>query len=226
MLENRPLFLKIITALHEAEVLENLVLIGSWCLPIYSRHFNDPPEIPLLRTVDIDFLIPNPPRIKAKADLPALLKRFGFDEAYSPLGGFSKFVHPELEIEFLTPERGRGKDKPYQIEALKISAQGLRYLGLAQDFSIELPYEGIKVRVPEPGAFVLLKILTSGKRPDRAKQERDMSTAKQLGEYLIRRPGESARLREIFAILPRPWQSSILKVCKELSPAIFEALTP
>jgi hypothetical protein len=51
-------------------------------------------------------------------------------------------------------------------------------------------------------------------------------TARELGEYLVSRPGEKARLLEIFHALPLTRQSSILRVCKDISATIFEALAP
>ena len=49
------------------------------------------------------------------------------------LTGYTKYVHPELELEFLIAELGRGKgNKPYEIPKLHINAQGLRFLNLLQ----------------------------------------------------------------------------------------------
>ena len=51
------LVLGILKSLHEADVLSEMMLIGSWCLPLYKRYFDNSPLIPLLRTIDIDFMI-------------------------------------------------------------------------------------------------------------------------------------------------------------------------
>jgi len=50
-------------------------------------------------------------------------------------------VHPELELEFLTPELGRGKNKPYELPKLHINAQGLRYLNLLQSNVLKIKYK-------------------------------------------------------------------------------------
>ena len=58
MSEQRRLSLKVLKEFHKAGVLKDLVLIGSWCHYFYRAYFNDAPEIPLVRTLDLDFLIP------------------------------------------------------------------------------------------------------------------------------------------------------------------------
>jgi hypothetical protein len=75
-------------------------------------------------------------------------------------------VHPDLEIQFLTPALGRGKDSPYSIKQLGINAEGLRYLTLLQNYCFEIKHEGITLWLPEPEAFVLQKILASQERND------------------------------------------------------------
>ena len=62
------LFNNVINTLIDNEVLENLILIGGWCQYFYKIYFNNAPEIPVLRTMDIDFLIPRPVRIKNDVD--------------------------------------------------------------------------------------------------------------------------------------------------------------
>ena len=39
-----------------------------------------------------------------------------------------KLDHPELILEFLVPERGKGIDKPYPLPRLGINATTLRFL--------------------------------------------------------------------------------------------------
>lgn len=216
--DNRDLFEEVLSVLHRSGVLQELVLLGSWCLAVYREYFGHSPEIPLLRTLDVDFLIPNPPKITNSTDVPNLLEQLDFDAKYSVLGGFCKFVHPDLEIEFLTPEMGRGRSTPYKVPALRIVAQGLRYISLAQKHATAMHYKGVPVRVPEPAAFVLLKFLTSSKRKGAAKQERDILTAIQLTEFLLRDPSQTVKLLEIYSSLPDKWQTSIYRIVQNTYP--------
>ena len=60
---------KVLNALQAAGVLNELVIAGSWCQYYYRILFDEAPEIPLIRTTDIDFLIPSPQKIKKKLDV-------------------------------------------------------------------------------------------------------------------------------------------------------------
>jgi hypothetical protein len=75
------LFLKIIEKLDTGNVLQQIVLIGSWVLPIYRTYFDDDPEIPILRTTDVDFLLEMPPNIQVTFDIPLALSELGFEPA-------------------------------------------------------------------------------------------------------------------------------------------------
>jgi hypothetical protein len=59
MEENYELLAKVLNELQRQEVLSELVLVGSWCQYYYRILFNDAPEVPLVRTVGVDFLVPN-----------------------------------------------------------------------------------------------------------------------------------------------------------------------
>ena len=185
MRNKETLFRDLLGRLHSEKILQNIILIGNWVLPIYRHYFNNAPEIPLLRTTDIDFLIPNPPKIRKTADVPKILEEFGFEQVFSVIGDFSKFVHPQLEIEFIIPELGKGSNKAYWVKELNISAQPLRYLHLIQKFTLEIKYLSFEITVPEPAVFVLLKFLLIIKRKDKRKIDKDIYTAKELADYLI-----------------------------------------
>ncbi len=46
---------------------KKFILVSSWCHYFYQFLFDGVPEIPLLRTTDIDFLVPNPVHIERKS---------------------------------------------------------------------------------------------------------------------------------------------------------------
>ncbi|MDZ7837589.1 MAG: hypothetical protein U5N58_06360 [Actinomycetota bacterium] len=101
--------------------------------------FPNAPEIPLLRTLDIDFLIPNPPRIKKEVNIPEISESFDLMPLHNYLTGYTKYVHPELEVESSIPDLGKGKgNEPYRIPKLHINAQGLRFPNLLQSHTIEI----------------------------------------------------------------------------------------
>lgn len=72
MEEKYELLAAVLKELQKKGVLDGLVFVGSWCLYYYRILFDDAPEIPLLRTTDIDFLVPNPANFKTKVDVKEL----------------------------------------------------------------------------------------------------------------------------------------------------------
>ncbi|MFP4484857.1 MAG: hypothetical protein ACLFO1_08390 [Spirochaetaceae bacterium] len=164
MENGEDLFLSVIDRFAKGGVLSDIVLVGSWVLPIYRVYFRDAPEIPVLRTTDVDFLVGMPPRIEREFDVPAALYELGFEPQWSLQGDYCKYAHPDMEVEFL---------------------------------------------VPEPEAFVLLKLLVIPRRTDHAKLEKDALAARSVGEYLLAHDERRARLRDLLAGLPRGWQKTI-----------------
>jgi hypothetical protein len=224
MNEQYTLFKKLLAELNKVEILPHLILIGSWCLFVYRTYYHDTSEIPLLRTVDIDFLIPRPFKFTGEINIHDLLKKLGFDERFSSMSGQIKYVHPELEVEFLTPELGKGSHEPYKVKSLHLNAQQLRYLTLLQNFTLTIPFENIHVTVPEPAAFVLHKFILTKKRANMKKYEKDLQAAVELGEFLTRKSHEQKRMKDIFITLPAGWQKIILEVTEHTSPTIYQLL--
>jgi len=219
--ENTNFFVKTLLALHNAGALRELILVGSWCHHLYRIYFNNAPEIPIIRTLDIDFLIPNPARIKQEISIPEILTSLDFIPLHNYITGLTKYIHPELELEFLTPDLGRGKGStPYNIPKLHINAQGLRYLNLIQDHILEIEY----IKVPEPAAYVLHKFIVFELRNQEAKQERDLYSAKAITEFLIGNDNQNQKLVNIFYSLPLKWQKKILKNTKLHYKSLYDFL--
>ena len=219
------LFFRLIRKLDAGGVLQRIVLIGSWALPVYRCYFDDDPEIPLLRTTDVDFLIGKPPRITSTFDVHGALSELGFEPEWAAYGGYCKYVHIDMEVEFLIPEQGAGENHAVAVDQLNVVAQPLRYLTLAYDRSMVVLFRGFRIRVPEPEAFVLLKLLVLPRRKDNAKTAKDAQTAKALGEFLINRPERRVILADLFAELPKGWQKTIRKVAGEHVPILSDLLS-
>lgn len=160
------LFLDVLRRFQSAGLLKELVLIGSWCQHFYRSYFTGQRYTPAIRTRDIDFLVPLPVRIKKRFDVVSMLKNEGFVVSFSGDAGYMRLMHPEMIVEFLVPEKGRGSDKPYPLPQLGINAQPLRFLDyLVQNtISIETEGKGIRIKVPHPAAFGLHKLIISTRR--------------------------------------------------------------
>lgn len=217
------LFLNTLNVLEKAGVLEDIILIGSWCHYFYRVYFSNAQEIPLLRTLDIDFLIPNPPKIHKDVNIPEILETLDFVSFHDYLTGYTKYVHPELELEFLIADLGRGKgNKPYEIPKLHINAQGLRFLNLLQSHTIKIEYENVNVMVPEPAAYVLHKFIIQERRLNKEKQKRDLLSAKEIGEFLLQNKTQQKKITEIFNSLPGKWQKLVLRNLKDNSKLLYD----
>jgi hypothetical protein len=225
MEEKYKLLSAVLKELQEKGVLDGLVIVGSWCQYYYRILFDNAPEIPLLRTLDIDFLVPNPSKFKTKVDVSDLLNLLGFDSDFDYSTGLVKYVHPDLEIQFLTPALGRVKDTPYEIKKLNINAEGLTYMKMLQDYKFTMTHDGVSIWLPEPEAYSLHKILISHKRKNPAKREKDLMAAKSIGELCLEYETRKERLKTIYDHMPKKWQKTVSGIVKQLSPEMFSFLT-
>lgn len=224
MEENYELLTAVLKELQAKGVLDGLVIVGSWCQYYYRALFDSAPEIPLLRTMDIDFLVPNPSMFKTKVDVSQLLNQLGFDSDFDYNTGLVKYVHPDLEIQFLTPALGQAKDTPHEIRQLNINAEGLTYMKMLQDHKINMTHDGVTIWLPEPEAYTLHKALISSKRKDPTKKEKDLMAVKSIGELCLDYDPRRERLKSIYDDLPKRWQCAISSVLKHLSPKIYSFL--
>ena len=191
--EQFEILLTVLRKFQEAGILTDLMPIGSWCLQFYRYHFENPEKLPAFRTLDVDFLIPHASRIKIKVDVPEILKKEGFAPTYNRSSGIVKYNHKELQVEFLVPELGKGGDIAREIKNLNINAVALRYLTLLLDYPLLVNYGGLQIRVPEPAAFALHKLIISQRRKNKEKQKTDLEMAKGLLGFLFERPNEVGR---------------------------------
>ena len=208
MASQRTLCHSVLARLAKAGVLEDLVLVGSWCLEGYKSYFGRKMPLTTLRTRDIDFLVPRPTQLRTSVDVPALLEELGFVTDFHR-GGYIRFIHPELIVEFLVPERGRGTDHPVRVPQLKVNAQALRFLSALAEDTVTATLEGVQVRMPHPAAFALHKLLIAPRRPAHTgKHAKDVDAAIAVLEAL-RVHGETESVKHHFASMPPRWQARI-----------------
>lgn len=217
MEEKYKLLSAVLRELQGKGVLDGLVIVGSWCQYYYRILFDNAPEIPLVRTMDIDFLVPNPSRFKHQVDVSDLLNSLGFDSDFDYSTGLVKYIHPDFEIQFLTPALGRAKESPYEIKKLNINAEGMSYMKMLQDYKFSMTHEGVTVWLPEPEAYCLQKILISPKRKEPAKREKDLSAAISIGELCLSHESHRERLKAIYHGMPKKWQRLVLEILKQHS---------
>ena len=134
------LCLEVLRRLSRSGVLKDIILVGSWCLPFYRDYFSTTRYSPIIRTRDVDLLVLFPRNIHARVDIPGLLKDMGFVMRHRGSKGYIRLEHPDLMVEFLSPERGSGIDEPIDIPKLGVNAQALRYLNFWSVMSLPLTW--------------------------------------------------------------------------------------
>jgi hypothetical protein len=205
------LCLEVLRRFNKAGILDGLILIGSWCLYFYKDYFENIPYIDMatIRTRDIDFLVPLSASIKKEVDVPKLLKNLGFVIDFKGVNGYIKLDHPDLILEFLVPEKGRGSDKPYRLPQLGMNATPLRFLNFLTDNVIHIKVEDFYINAPHPANFALHKLIIFSRRSKEDKALKDKNAAIGVLKALFNK-GETRIVKSIFNSMLQKWQKKIL----------------
>lgn len=206
--------LEVLNKLSQKGVLGHLILIGSWSSYFYKYYFNDNKYIPFIKTRDIDFLVPTPFRLKKKIDIEKVLGSLGFVLDFKGNKGYIRLIHPDLFIEFLVAERGKGIDKPYPLPNLGINAVALRFLDFLSDNTIKVKVKNFYLTLPHPANFVLHKLIIFQRRTREEKAMKDRQAAIEILKALINK-NEVNIIRKVFYSVPQKWQKKIIKGLEE-----------
>ena len=206
------LCLEILRRFNKAGVLNDFILIGSWCVYFYKDYFSNVPYIDqaTIKTRDIDFLINNPAGIRQEVNVPTLLKDLGFVTTFKGSRGYLKLDHPDLLLEFLVPEKGRGTDKPVHLPKLGMNAVALRFLSFLSANTIKVKVEDFHVTLPHPANFALHKLIIFQRRLKQDKAVKDRNIAIEILKSLIDK-GESPIIKQVFSPIPKKWQARVIK---------------
>ena len=161
--------------------LDRVVIVGGWAHQLYRLHPRAQKlDYPPLTTLDADIAVPA--KLPAEGqDIRERLLAHGFTEEFLGddhppathyrLGGEASSFYAE----FLTPLTGSDYDRKQKrkatIEIAGITSQQLRYIDILLSHSWSLDLTTATVKVANPVAFLVQKILIHGKREreDRAK---------------------------------------------------------
>jgi hypothetical protein len=209
------LCINVLRQLDKAGVLKHVVLVGSWCGLFYKDYLHGASYHPLLKTRDLDLLIPRPSDIKSRVDVPLLLKEYGFVVGFSGLEGFIRLEHPQLIVEFLVPEKGRETTTPYPLPKLGINAQALRFLEFLSKDTLVVEIQDVKITLPHPARFALHKLIISHRRTAGEKTQKDIEAAVSILRALIQKGSEES-IRDVFNEMPRRWKSMVKKAAQKI----------
>ena len=217
------LCVEVLRRLDKAGVLKHIILVGSWCTLFYEKYFRGVEYTASLKTRDIDFLIWRPSAIRQSIDVPELLKDLGFVTGFTGSQGYIRLEHPQLIVEFLVPEKGRGTNKPYRLPQLGLNAQALRFMELLSQNTISVEVEGMTVTVPHPANFGLHKLLVYQRRPTVEKTLKDIEAGVRVLKALTAK-GEADITRGVFGSMAKGWQSRIKESIKSFSDEALSAI--
>ncbi|NLI11467.1 MAG: hypothetical protein GX425_02285 [Peptococcaceae bacterium] len=191
-------FWETIALLDAQGILADLILIGSWVEYIYAESNYFRGFQPSIRTIDLDFLIPNIRRPAKKVPLCDVMERHGFmtQQRRDGLIKFSKVEGP-LDVEFLVREMGHGQVEPYTVEGLGIKATGLRHLDSLSQWTTVLVIRSFQLRVPLPEAYVLHKLVINNRRQE-MKKKKDLMSIEELLPFIKGSEKNLAKLKEIY----------------------------
>lgn len=208
---------EVLFRLDRSKVLDDLVLVGGWCVYFYREYYFKKSFISPFRTPDLDFLVPHPDRLHSQTDIPGLLEDLGFVQDFRGDQGYLQLSHPDLRIEFLVHEKGRGDAGPVALKAWKMNAQPLRFMDVLLSRTVELKVGYVKIRVPHPACFSFQKLIISSRRTGRSahKAENDRKSAIEVLGELLGGKDEGWIIKDVFAKLGQKQQRQILKMLSD-----------
>jgi tetratricopeptide (TPR) repeat protein len=214
--EKYELFTEVLKRLEKAGVLNELMIAGSWNIFLYDSYFGkDAGKIPPIRTTDVDFLVPRPFKMTGKIDLPEILKDLGYIVQFKGSEGFIKLLHPDLLIEFIVPEKGRGVDnKPVPLPGMGVNASALRFMNILYENIMTITYEGVKVNIAHPAALAFHYLMIYPRRKNKEKAEKNFDHAIAILNLLIEKK-KTKEMLDIFNKLHENWRKEIIELLEK-----------
>ena len=211
------LFLEVLRRLQKAGLLKDVILIGSWTTVFYKAYFKGFQRLRkyALVTRDLDLLVDYPDKVKGRIDIPHLLEDLGFVVSFIGSKGYIHLIHPDLIVEFLTPERGRGVEGPVPLKNWGMNATALRFLDFLVKDTITVMLDGIGVALPHPARFAMHKLVVAQRRTKKDKAEKDNLIAIDILNDLVD-AGEDELIRLVYKEFSSLWQKKILAAVKGL----------
>jgi hypothetical protein len=212
--EKFELLYSVLSSLHKAGVLSDCVLIGSWCQDFYRHLWGNPFQIPAATTTDADLLIPKKMKFKLTADVAGIMQENGFKLDFFH-NGLMKFIHEDFKFEFLTEAGAKADETVFTFKNLNLTAQELHFMNIPLSYNFIIPFRDISIRLPEPEAFALHKLIISQRRRNVEKREKDLSAAEGLFAYFATKESHRARLKHILEEFPKGWRKKVDEALKK-----------
>jgi hypothetical protein len=200
---------------------DGVELVGSWCFFMYQLHCGVK-GLPL-KTLDVDFLVPRPFLSRKTIDLVPVLQSLGFTREHNTDGSIY-FQHPELKLEFITPEKGKGQTRPLEVKPLGLKMPPLRFLDRLFDEPMQLKEAGVTFNLPNPTAYALHKLILGQRRKKVPKRLKDIEQAVYV--LAILNPGKVAKDLADYPPNWRKWIIASLRQAREQMPEEMAVIDP
>ena len=175
-------FLKFLKLLNDNDIIEDVILVGSWAEFLYFKNGILPAEnADEFKTLDIDFLLENLRKPTPPKNLLALAKSEGYLIESDILTGTTKLLGERLQIEFLISKKGAGFENTLKTN-LGVTAQALRHLEMLLEYPVTTKYLCYDVTIPLPEAYVVHKMIINPERG--SKSRKDIRAIENLIPYL------------------------------------------
>ena len=205
MIDNEKQFKQVLEVLNNEGILDNVILIGSWCLLLYKTIFEN--FEPNIRTIDVDFFIPDVKSIKEKSCLIKSFKDINYDIVHDTLTKKSTFISPDgFELEFLT-KLNRKQLTCVKVGDTNIFAESLSYVDIFVSNYIIVNYGDLLVKVASPGSYVLQKLLINKYRS--TKSEKDIASVRHVLQYIEMSKKYKDDFVTLYISLPKKWKKIV-----------------
>ncbi len=203
-------FERFLSCLKEAECLDYVIIIGSWAEYVYQESGLLHSFEATMKTLDLDFLIPNLRKPAKKVDLVKIAKKYQFIYDEHADDRTSRFYgRDEFEVEFLIQQRGSGVLSSVKSH-IGVYPMQLTHLDMLSTFSTKVPYESFEVWIPWPEAYVTHKMIINTRRGMKAAA--DHEKIEHLMPYLNRE-----KVRLIFNSLTKKEQGLFMSFQKDFN---------
>jgi len=170
------------------DYLSEIIIGGGWVPLIYYHYLLADKSREPIRTRDIDLMVKLKLPVIGSKTVDQLLMEAGFRPNFKsretpPVICYEGNIDGhEVEIEFLTDQRGAKEDVVIEVQK-GLSAQSLRFISIPLNNVIEVEINDIpvmdglsplKVKIPSPGAYIFHKGLVFSRRKEKQKKAKDL----------------------------------------------------
>ena len=204
---NNELLIEIFTVLNKENLLDKVIIVGSWAVYFYQFVYQDFEAN--VRTTDIDFYVPFPTNFKEKLGLIRAFRDINYDVRSDTLTKKVVFFSPdEFELEFITGLT-RQNFPTVRLGNTSIFAESLPHLDLFNHYQLKYFFEGMLITLASPPAYLIQKLLIIHKR--KSKTTKDVESLLNVLNYILTHPDLLVELKVIILGLSKAAKKTILE---------------